>query len=299
MKIYLPVLTVLIFATIVQSKAAKNLDSCLTSQPLMEVKDTVSLYPERTYIFGINYGSNTSFMGVKQDSVSQQYYIMPNFTYAAKSGFYVYAGGYYLPNKPTQNWDEIDLSAGYDFKVSKKAQGSISYMKSFFSETSPQVNSTLTNDLQLYFKRKIFTIKSKIVFDYYFGSDTDYSLSWINSRSFTWEEIFSKNDDITITPKIRIVAGSQNFYYAKNPKKHPDFGNKKKGKGGGTSGQNSTGNQATVYQFGVLSYIFSLPITYTINNFSLEGTVSHSIGGDLNPDRPAFTYYSFSIYYTL
>jgi hypothetical protein len=153
--------------------------------------DSTSFNDERSYTFGVDYGTNTSFKGVKSDSVAQQHYFMPNFTYAAKSGFYLYGAGYYLPDKTTQQWDAMDLSAGYDFKVSQKAQGSISYLRSFFSETSPQVNSSLNNDLQLYFKRKILTIKSKITFDFYFGTATDYSLTWTNSRNFTWEEVIS------------------------------------------------------------------------------------------------------------
>jgi hypothetical protein len=258
--------------------------------------DSTSFNSERTYSFGIDYGSNTSFKGVKQDTIKQQHYFLPNFTYSAKSGIFLYAGVYYLPDKDQQQLDAMDLSAGYDFKVSPKAQGSISYTKSLFSETSPQVNSTLTNDVQLYFKKKILSIKSKIAFDYYFGTDTDYSITWSNSRSFTWEEVFSQDDAISFAPKIKIIAGSQNFYYTKNPAKHPDFNKKGKQKGGPQAP--APVKQVTVYEFGILSYIFTLPLNYSYKDFIFQVAANYSAPGGLS-SRPGFSYFTFSINYTL
>lgn len=258
--------------------------------------DSTTFNSERTYSFGIDFGSNTSFKGIKQDSIKQQHYFLPNFMYSAKSGFYLYAGIYYLPDKEQQSFDAMDLSAGYDFKVSERAQGSISYTKSFFSASSPQVNSTLTNDVQLYFKRKILGIRSKIALDYYFGTDTDYSLTWTNSRSFTWEEVFSADDAISCAPKIRIIAGSQNFYYTKNPSKHPDYNKKGKQKSGG--GTTVVSKEVTVYEFGILSYIFTVPLTYSYKDLTFQAAANYSIAGGLS-SRPGFSYFTFGINYTL
>ncbi len=283
--------------TALKSTNIKKYDGCDLNSPVpLNIADSSSddleqtYNPERTYMFGVDFGTNTSFNGVNQ--TSKQLYYSPNFTYSSKSGLYFYTAGYYLLGA-VNHWDELDLNAGYDFNLSKKTEGSISYMKSLFSDISPQVNSSLTNDVQFYLKRKFWSVKTKLAFDYYFGTDTDYYITLSNSKRFTWEKLFRENDDLTITPKIRIVTGSQNFYYTKNHIKKPTMKMLKKGKAGQT-----IVTEVAKLEFGVISYIFTLPVSYTIGKFTLEPAFNYSIGGNLTA-RPASSYFTISFYCTL
>lgn len=256
----------------------------MSTQPVTSSKDSAD-EGERTYTIGTDFGSNTSFKGVNQSS--EQLYFSPNFIYSAKSGFYFYTAAYYLQGQ-VNPWDELDLSVGYDFNLTKKTAGSISYMKSFFSSTSPQVNSSLTNNIQAFLKRKFWSVKTKLVFDFYFGDETDYAFSLINSRSFMWEEVFTKNDDITITPKLRIVAGSQNFYFTKNSLVKASKSLKK-----GTTWTTVT-TQISTSEFGIISYIFSLPLSYTIKKYTIEPAFYYSIAG--LTQRANNGYFTLSLY---
>lgn len=284
-------LLLLILLQISEVVKAEVRDS-LSYSTLLPIADSTSSPGKSTYTFGVDFGSNTSFKGVSQ--ANQQWYNSPNFTYAAKSGFFIYSALYHLYGY-NHAIDEFDLTVGYDWKLSKKALLSFSYSRFFYNSKSPQVQSNLTNNLETYFRLKLGKFRTKLILDYYFGNTQDFTLTWTINRPFTWESVWNDDDDITFTPKFKIVMGTDNFFYVKNPEK---ITLRKKGKSGKTVTTVTPAQVESVFTFGTISYVFTLPVAYTIKDFTIEPSFNYSYPGSLRV-TPAYSYFLLSFYYIL
>jgi hypothetical protein len=224
--------------------------------------------PTRDFIIGLDMGNNRVYKGVKQQE-QQQLYVSPSASYYAKKGFFITFAGYYLTNT-TYNFDELDGTVGWDFNLFKKQlKASISYSKYVFNANSPDVNASLTNNVEFYLKKKFSWIKTKLAFDYSYGTATDFYIKLDNSHSFDWDDVFTKDDELSFIPKISLTYGTENYYrnvvkqkVKKTTKAQTDALNKELDK--------------EVTQFVFTSFDLTLPLLYSIGNVDIEPAFRYS-----------------------
>ncbi|MHB1180108.1 MAG: hypothetical protein ACYCZO_17490, partial [Daejeonella sp.] len=96
--------------------------------------DSTALKKNTLTLAGI-YGNNANYYGQTADE--RLPYALSNATLQLKSGFYLSAGLYKLLNSTSSGISELDLSAGFDFNLSKDLSGSLGYTRSIFAKNSP------------------------------------------------------------------------------------------------------------------------------------------------------------------
>ena len=230
----------------------------------------------RSFNFSIEYLSDQTYKGLKNETPQQT--ITPSFVYEAISGFNCTVAGNYVKDA-SNPWNSMNIGAGYDFTIYKKLFGGVSYTKYYFDKNSEQLSSTLNHNLECYLKFKPHWIKSKLIFDYNIGKTKDYGISFENSHKFEFSSVLSKEDELDLVPKLALNSGTQNFYiisynrfFNKNAAKITSFNNS-------VQEYNKTHkkqikpvayNPPTPDKFGMLSYDFSLSLTYNIGSFYIE-----------------------------
>ncbi|MEI6815449.1 MAG: hypothetical protein WCL14_02470 [Bacteroidota bacterium] len=224
---------------------------------------------ERAFTISLDYGSNQSYKGRKA-SDRQPYYI-PNFTYQAPSGFFFYFAatnvtsvkGDTSESAKQANLYGIDLlqfNPGYNFKIGKKTDASVSYSRYVVKDTSI-INGNIKNNLDLYLNHDFGFINGKVILDYDFdfsSGEKDLSFGIEGYHSFNIDNIFTAdNDELSIIPSALITTGTQNFYAVKKGRK-----------GKGTTTSTTT--------FGILAIDFTLPISYNIGDFTIEPAINYT-----------------------
>ena len=141
MKYYF-VLLLLIIGSAVNAAALKPLHERRSSYA---IADTDSVLRKQSVSVGVNYGSDVWFYG--RTSPIKYPFISTDVIYNSKSGFFVYGSAMkVLGYNPFV--DEVDLGAGYFYKYSKKASGTISYSRFFFNKDGADViKSASSNDI--------------------------------------------------------------------------------------------------------------------------------------------------------
>jgi len=224
---------------------------------------------------GLKYLSNNVYLG-RIDSANIMY-LVPSIGYTHKSGLHITASLSYQLDAGINKIDAIALEGGYDYKIGEKFSGGLSVEKYFFDMNSISLNSV--ND---------FGVGSSFAYDFDIVSlDASAGLAFNEKTDVITEVGLSKSFEIekfAIEPVIKLFAGTQNFYnsYLKAGKSHLT-GNKGKGKGSttamGKSGLStialaaSNGTTYTVMEasaFKILDYEFSVPVSYTYNNFKFD-----------------------------
>jgi hypothetical protein len=264
-----------------------------------------------SWTIGTTYGNNYSFLGRNQ--ANRLPFISADLTYKSKQGFWLSAMGYHILNTPSRV-DEVDLMAGWDFDISDKLDASISYSRFFFSPQSELIKAATANTFSTQAGLDWNYLYSRLNFTYIFGGASDVFLILDNSRYFQLDKVLHPAGFLSIEPKISVIAGTQTFAEThiinrNNPLPVSGGGpGKGKGKPGGSglpaqgnNGSSSTTTTITTTSFNVLNYEGSVPITYTLNNVSLEVSLRYSIPVNLlEGDMSRRRFFCFtSLYYTL
>ncbi|MEO6904424.1 MAG: hypothetical protein ABI315_14890 [Bacteroidia bacterium] len=260
------------------------------------VKTDSSSFKSRQAKFKIelDYASNNSFKGRKDSSNTPV--ISPLFKYTTKQRFYIQTSFVHSPNI-SKTFDEIDLGAGKKFQFTDNFDGSLSYTHYFTGTKTSRIKSTIASDVSSYLGYDWNWLYSQFYFDWSRGSTkqksnkttvskatNDYSFTLANSHDFSFDNVFTNGDEITVTPEADILYGTQNFMTTY------------KGKGNKT---NKT-YQDKASKFELTGYSFFLYATYELKNFTIEFSPYYSIPKNLplgEPNKPYFVM-ATSIYYT-
>jgi len=261
--------------------------SVVHAKPLRENIDAEDTAFTRSLLLSLDYGSNKVFLS--RTASLDLVYLSPSIAYEAPSGFFAGIIPSMLIN-PQHKWDELDLNMGWDFFLFKKTmQGSASYTRFVFSKSSLELRDSLTNNLELIFRKDSKTIRAKLFVDFDFGhGNSDYSFTLDLAHDFVFENILRDDGELKIKPMISTNAGTLNFYrlHLKNQKE-------------GVVVQNLAATVNT--KFNLTGVEFSLPLEYDIGRFSFEPAVHYNI--PLNqPKRlnaTAVTYFTASIEFAI
>ncbi|MCR8557524.1 hypothetical protein KXD93_07720 [Mucilaginibacter sp. BJC16-A38] len=258
------------------------------------VADTDSAIRKRSISVGINYGNDVWFYG--RTSPIRYPFMGTDVIYNSKSGVFVYASAMkVLGYDPLV--DEIDLGAGYFYKYSKKATGTLSYSRFFFNKDAANViKSASSNDINFKNSYDWKIAKSSITTDYLFGKSSDFLVTFNISKYIetSWS-IFDDQDYLSFNPSVSAIFGTQNFVH-KYSLDHPnklelyDIDHAPEG-----SPQNPYNNG----RFNSLNYSVKIPIAYNRPHYTLEASWKYSIPvnveGELKNKHEVF--FNMTFYY--
>ncbi|AHF15255.1 hypothetical protein NIASO_08970 [Niabella soli DSM 19437] len=258
-------------------------DSVTISEDSVKEKTTLTL--------ATLYGSNVDYYG--QISEQRLPYLALNATVRTRPGIYFSATGFHLFSD-SLFVSATSLGVGYEFKITPKFTGDLSFNHTFFPSGSPFLQAGRPNQagLDLAYQH---LFKTELGGDLSFGTDLDYFTTLTNSKAFNFS--VSKNKAIlSFTPELAVIAGTQQFYqeYLIREEKN------NKGKGKGSTGILPVEILTTVNykQFGLLSYNLKLPLAYNRASYLVEAAVKFALlgnnavnKGDLN------TFFTLGFYY--
>ena len=236
------------------------------------VADTDSALRKQSISVGLNYGNDVWFYG--RTSPIKYPFMGTDVIYNSKSGVFVYASAMkVLGYDPLI--DEIDLGAGYFYKYSKKATGTISYSRFFFNKDAANViKSASSNDINFKNTYDWKIAKSSITTDYLFGKSSDFLVTFNISKYIetSWS-IFDDQDYLSFNPSISAIFGTQNFVQ-KFSNDHP---NKFELYDVSSPPEGSPQNPYNNGRFNALNYSVKLPIAYNRPHYTLEASWKYSI----------------------
>ncbi|OGX89112.1 hypothetical protein BEN47_08290 [Hymenobacter lapidarius] len=227
----------------------------------------------------LSYGSNSSFFGRTQ--TTRYPYLAGELTYKSRWGVWGSAVSYDLLG--TSSFvDETDLSAGWDFDVSRKVDASVSYSRFLFAASSPLVKSSVNNSFDGYLGWDWGHVYSRLNAAYLFGDTNDLFLVLDNSRNFEFEKVFTSKGFLAIEPRVSATAGTQRFAETSLTQQVQRGNNPGRGRGnGGTPPAVVT---TTTTRFQVLNYELRLPVTYSLGAVSVQVAWRYAVPVNLLPD---------------
>ncbi len=233
----------------------------------------------RTLFFGLTYGSNSSFLGRYQTEILPYY--SADISYKTKTGLFLSFLAYDINNSLTF-FDEVDVMAGWNIDLSKRVDASVFYTRYFFTESTELIKASVANTASVSMGLDWSFLYSKITGHYIFGGSHDFFLVIDNSRYVEFPQIFRKDDYLALEPKIIIITGTQTFvntHYINQgtPLIRPGNGPSRGNPGSGGSSTTPSTTETSQTTFNILSYEFSLPVTYNRGKFSFEVTGRYSI----------------------
>jgi len=224
--------------------------------------------------FGANYMSDIVFMG--RSDTTKTPALLPEVKYTFSNGIFVSGTFDYIPSKKKNKIDGGDVSAGYNFDITDNLSGSASYTKLFYSKTSTQIASSISNTFSTDISYDIGTIITPAI-----GADYDLNRNGINndifinaelSHDFIFKGIFGDEDIVLISPTVTANAGTENFYdaYLVNVKKLTVAKTKR---AAALIAQYTN----KLSQFELLDYEVSAPIDYKAGHFLFQFTPTYAV----------------------
>ncbi len=276
------------------------LPAALTAAPVKLHPDTIKADADtaterkRSVSVGINYGSDVQFFG-RTGPITYPF-ISADAIYNTKQGFFIYTSGLkVLGYEPF--FDEIDLGAGYLYKLSKKFSGTASYTRFFFNKDAAQIiKSASSNDVNW---KNIYDWKiaqSSVTMDYLFGKESDFFVTLNTSKYYESKfSIFDDKDYLSINPSVSLILGTQNFIQ-KYSVDHQFIEQINNIAAAGGDPHPLTHNNG---RFNMLNYNFKIPVAYNRPHYTLEFAYKYSIPvnveGILLNRRESF--YNLTFYY--
>ncbi|HEV7231507.1 MAG TPA: hypothetical protein VGO45_09285 [Bacteroidia bacterium] len=224
----------------------------------------------RKFEFGMRYASNNTFMG-RRDSVNH-IVLSPSFSYTGIHGFNASIMASHIDlsgpspaktqtaTKPARIpiLDEYDATIGWDHDWTDNFSTSILETHSYFDVKSPRIRSTIDNDFNLGASYDFKYVMADASGDFCHGPKTKYGQAKDNfftvslSHDFDIDPLFHTKGELEIEPRLSVVYGTQNFFLVYTKAKPGDSTLIKKAE-----------YEKKLAKFGLLNYMFSLPLTYT------------------------------------
>lgn len=256
------------------------------------------------FTIGLSYGNTANYYG--QTTAEKLPYGSADISYRSKTGLWAAASAIKLINTGS-GLSELDLSAGYDFDITRHLAGSLSYSRYFFEENSPLIQSINPNAVSAGVSYDWNWFNSTLYGDYLFGPiQTDFFLTMGHSKLINLGSLFSRSDYLTVEPSIYLMAGTLVAYEAQTTEQ---------GSGGGIRGRirkrvqdlplpgnGSQGNRTTTYvetsQFNLLTTAFKIPLAYNRPHYSLEGSYQLSLPNNSSGlDAKSQSFFTVGFYY--
>ncbi|NNU34682.1 hypothetical protein HK413_12535 [Mucilaginibacter sp. S1162] len=221
----------------------------------------------------LNYLSNSVFMG-RADSVRTAV-ITPQLKYAFSNGIYLSGSLYVVPNRKKNKVDGGDVTLGYDFDLSDKLSGGLSFSKFFYSSNSTQVTSSQSSTISgnLSFDNDFVT--PTLTVDYNFNKQAiagDLFLNIALSRDFEIDGVFGKDDALTLSPTIEANTGTQNFYNG-----YIVYRKRKNVQNSAAATALLQTYQSELSQYKLLDFECAIPVEYSRGNFTLNLTPTYAL----------------------
>ena len=221
------------------------------------------------------YASDASYYG--QASSERLPYVLANASLNFPSGFFLSAGAYKLINIGS-GISGVDLTAGYDFNITKNLTSSVSFSRSFFPDSSLFLQSANLNMASASVNYDWQWLNTGVNADYAIGDQSALFMTFNASKLIDLGSISSK-DYISLEPAIEVVGGTQRITTTEQIPQN----------NGGVGGLNriinfpGRNNRSPEYReiesssFDLLSYNLKLPLAYNRANYAVEATYQGSI----------------------
>ena len=244
-------------------------------------------YGVSRFVFSSAYASHNAYRG--RDNGFLQQSIAPSVLYRHSSGLSIQASTSWLDDARSQ-WDNFQLSGGYDFRISEVIGGSLSYTHFWFSDSSKSELSVFTDNAEGGFSFDWPLVSISALGSMNFGKASEFTL--ITSISHDFEIPLSLYNRVMISPSVSSVLGQQNS----------DLTTLRTTKAKGKKASVTTSTQTkSVSTFSVLDYELSLPSTIELGPVTLAPSVTYII--PLNvvdaSTRKSFVNLEFSIFLTI
>ena len=216
-----------------------------------------------------SYISNSVYQG-RKDTASLPY-ITPTLIYNHKSGLYASTSFSYLANSNSRV-DATSVELGFNFDTSHHFGGSLCVNKSFYNSNSSNVRSDIkfTTSGTLNYESAI--VNATLSGDFMLGaSKNDIALMFSLAHPFSWENDSSKTF-WSIAPTFSMFSGTSGSYQSNKTK----LLNRRSGQS-----KTYTINVSSVSPFQLMSYEFSLPISFDKEKWGIFLTPTYSVA--VNP----------------
>ena len=235
---------------------------------------------------GVGTGSNMIYLG---STISNDHpFYSTAITYGYKNSFYASASASHLKGvNPYMAFYSLSLNYTHVFNSWFDISSSIAGYK-----TPESLQETLFSDfafinLTTGFDWKL--IYTKLSFGGLISDDSRGYLQVRNSRYFETPEFFKGKGQISFDPNINILFGElvkiETITGVTKYGVSPPFRHFKKNPNSTTESYSS--------KFGLMDFEFSLPVTFSYSNFSIEAEASYILPAYTNPDYPAPKGFSF------
>jgi hypothetical protein len=256
------------------------------------VADTDTVVRKSSVSAGISYGSDALFFG--RTGPIKYPFMSTDIIFNAKPGFFIYGSAVkVLGYKPLV--DEIDIGAGYYYRLSKKFTGTVSYTRFIFNKEAEIIKSSASNDINWKNSYDWKYLKTSLTADYLFGKSYDIFTTITNSKYIESSfNLFNDQDFLSINPSVNLIFGTQNFVqrYAVDHNYILEADN--------IYTMNENGQRARANaKFNMLNYSFKVPLAYNMPHYTLEASWKYSIPvnveGMLKNRRESF--FNLTFYY--
>lgn len=151
------------------------------------------------------FANHSSYRG--RDNGLLQQSIAPSVTYRHSSGLAFQASSYFVNDAGSQ-WDNFQLTGGYEFRLSNVVGGSLSYAHFWFRDSSKTELSVFTDNVQGGFSFDWPAVSIGVLGSMNFGTASEFTL--ITSISHNFEIPLNLYNKVTISPSFSWVLGQQN-----------------------------------------------------------------------------------------
>ncbi|WP_411272717.1 hypothetical protein [Daejeonella sp.] len=262
------------------------------------VRDSLKKNDKPTITLATLYTSNVNYYG--QTTEERLPYLLAYGGLAFKSGFSISASGYKILNADGAN-SGADLTAGFDFDLSKNLSAGLSYTRSFFPENSFFLQSQNLNMFSGKLGYDFNWLTAGLNADYSPGQEGALFLSFDVKKSIELIA-FGQSDYISIEPAFEVIGSTQQI--TSTEEVPPSNSNR------GTGiiklpvrRLNNNPEYRTVEStsFGVLSYNLKMPVAYSTRKFMVEAAYQASL---ISRDTEASfknprSFFSLGLYYVL
>lgn len=201
---------------------------------LTDTEKTDSVKKDKKYRsvkLGIDYASAIAFKARKD--TAKLYSFSPYFKYSGKYGFFTKINIVDVPGTK-KGFDELNTSFGWDFNFSQKWDGSIGYAHYFYNSKVARIKAAISNEISANVSYDWDFLYSYLGVDLDGGNNKfpyngkmvskktrDYYLVFSNSHEFSFDFFLKRVDDLTVTPGMDILFGTQNFLVTYKGKTDP------------------------------------------------------------------------------
>ena len=270
----------------------------ITAFPQQAPRDTVKTTNKPTLTLATLYSSNANYYG--QTTVERLPYVLAYGGLAFNSGFSISATGYRILNADGAGTG-ADLSAGFDFDLSKNLSAGIAYTRSFFPDSSFFLQSQNLNMFSGKLGYDFNWLTAGLNADYNPGQDGALYLSFDLKKSIELIA-FNKSDYISIEPAFEVIGSTQQITSTEEvPQSNQNNGLGIVKLPGRRFDQKPEYRTVESTSFGVLSYNLKLPVAYSTRRFMVEtayqaSLISRNTQASFKNPR---SFFSLGLYYVL